>query len=232
MGDLSIDQKMAFMQAEMTRVPKNGFNNFHKYAYATESDVVDHVRVTCERYKCYVTVSYVRSSLKIERMPHKDGTKMGCSFEMRATVVCSETHESISVDMPTYSEATDDKAVFKAITGGKKYAHMLLFNIATGEDPERDNKPEKVARQVATAPKPTPAPVAVTFEHKQRVLAMTLFSKLGYTDEQRYDLYESVGGYNEAGEPCRSWADSVKRGKASMVIDALLLEKDMKGIPE
>ena len=35
---------IAAVLAEVHRVPKNGRNDFHKYDYVTESDLVDHLR--------------------------------------------------------------------------------------------------------------------------------------------------------------------------------------------
>ena len=36
--------KLARVLADVRRVPKTGRNDFHKYDYATESDLVDHLR--------------------------------------------------------------------------------------------------------------------------------------------------------------------------------------------
>ena len=71
---------------------------------------------------------------------------------------------------------------------------------------------------------------AATSTDAQRRLAMTLFGKLGYDESQRHDFYESVCGYDAAGEPCRSWASVARAGKSSRIIDAL--QEAVKGLLE
>ena len=136
------------------------------------------------------------------------------------TMLLHESGQFIASTLALKPTKADPQGAGSAITYARRYAVLAMC----GKAPEDDDgaAASKAPKPLPEPePKPKPKPAAVSPEHKQRVLAMTLFSNLRYTDEQRYDLYESVCGYNEAGEPCRSWADVVKWGKASIVIDAL-----------
>jgi hypothetical protein len=55
---------------------------------------------------------------------------------------------------------------------------------------------------------------------------MVLFGKLQFDADGRYEFYESVAGYDAAGEPIRSWDAVCAAGKASAVLDALKAEVD------
>lgn len=74
------------------------------------------------------------------------------------------------------------------------------------------------------------APAAPVNADGQRKLAMVLFTQLGYDTSQRHTFYEQVAGYDDAGEPIRSWAEVVAAGKAKRVLDAL--QTSVKGIPQ
>lgn len=183
----SVDQKLAAIQAAGTRVKKNGYNAFHKYNYASEADVVDHVREILTQHNCAVTTGVVPGTLQVQ---HSDKKTM-CWAEMFATLIDGHTSETITTTVASYSESNDDKAVFKMLTGGKKYALMLLFNIATGDDPERDEKPAPLKRTAPLAPPPTALEETI---EKLRKQTFAIARKIGFTDTQRHEFITAQFG--------------------------------------
>lgn len=113
-------QKLAVKLIEVMKackyVVKNGVNAFHKYKYATSTDVLEKVNAAF--------------------------TKQGI-----ATIVVPEIVQDSTI--------TTAKAVMKAQTAALKYAYMLSLAIATGDDPESD---EKTDESMNPAKKSVPVP--------------------------------------------------------------------------
>lgn len=121
-------------------VQKTGKNQFHGYRYAGEADLLDKLRPAMIEAGL-VLMPNVRTvdgpdphgnvTVFVEyTLVHKDGdvwpeklTAAGCGND-RAK-----------------SGAIGDKGVYKAITGANKYLLFKLFQIETGDDPERDEAP-------------------------------------------------------------------------------------------
>ena len=88
-----------------------------------------------------------------------------------------------------------DKAVYKALTGFKKYAYRMLVMMVTGDDPEAARPDEKFTPAVKQAEvvKPTTGtPVPATQAQKNKVRAEQ--HKIGLTDAQLGDLRKKVTG--------------------------------------
>jgi len=125
----------AIMQ-KVTYVKKGGYNKFHNYKYAGENDLLEVLRPAMleaglvllpsgvshseiDQYgNTFVEVSYT--------LIHKDGdvwpdklTAFGCGNDKNK------------------SGGVGDKGTYKALTGANKYFLFKLFQIETGDDPER-----------------------------------------------------------------------------------------------
>jgi hypothetical protein len=90
----------------------------------------------------------------------------------------------------TIGEGADsaDKGAYKAMTGARKYAFRLLFNIPTGDDAERDETPAQAPVQRVTAPAPAPAPanpVDAEKEERRGILRHVLGTGLNITQENQ-----------------------------------------------
>ena len=88
-----------------------------------------------------------------------------------------------------------DKAVYKALTGFKKYAYRMLVMMVTGDDPEAARPDEKFTPAVKQAEVVKPAtgtPVSATQAQKNKVRAEQ--HKIGLTDAQLGDLRKKVTG--------------------------------------
>lgn len=124
-------KKLAEVMAEVERVAKHGRNDFHKYDYATESDIVAAVR-SAMAARGIMMIPHVRSLNW--RQTEKGSPIATMAVEFRVTD--GDTH--LSFVMIGEGQDTGDKATYKALTGATKYALLKLFLIPTGDDPERD----------------------------------------------------------------------------------------------
>ena len=154
--------KLSAITAEVGRVPKNGFNEFHKYKFATESDVVEAVSKACHDHRVHISSRQKPGSVKVEPAP---ADKDGKVKSVRATVTVIVRLRNVDApdeveeyEFEDHADDTGDKAIKKASTGAKKYALLLGFNVATGDDPDADNG----KRQQQSGPPPIDKPTAAT----------------------------------------------------------------------
>ncbi|HEX7065887.1 MAG TPA: ERF family protein [Bacillales bacterium] len=133
--------KLVSVMNQVKYIEKKGFNNFNKYKYATEADVNEKVR----EYLAEQGVMMIPNMKSYETREHKNrkgNTEYIGTAEIEFTFYDGETGESISFTVYGEGQDAGDKAVYKAITGAQKYALMKSFMIPTGDDPERDEKPQ------------------------------------------------------------------------------------------
>lgn len=115
--------------SQVSRVPKNGFNNFHKYAYTTESDLTESIRpILLEAGLAYF-------STVLEQSREGEFTKVKMEFTL------ADTENGEVLKSVYWGEGQDkgDKGLYKAYTGATKYFLMKTFLIPTGDDPEGDS---------------------------------------------------------------------------------------------
>lgn len=141
---------------EVSYVQKSSENTFHNYKYASESALLESLRPAMISHglvlipsvanvgqidqfgNTTVTVEYTLSHVSGEIWPDKI-IAVGCGND-RAK-----------------SGMVGDKGIYKAITGANKYLLFKLFQIETGDDPERDENstpaPAKDDKKVLTPSK-------------------------------------------------------------------------------
>lgn len=139
-------QKFLAVQQQLKPLEKSGKNEFHRYAYATASDVLEPVREVCNASGLILFASVIDS--RVERGQAWVNVKLTCADP--------ETGESIECLAVGYSEEwsskdnkpTGDKAIYKAETGALKYAVRLMFCLPSEDDPEKEsNKPQPYSTQ-------------------------------------------------------------------------------------
>ena len=125
----SIHAKMVAVMGEVNRLPKNGYNSFHKYKYATSEDVADCVRSAMAKHG----LAFLPSVDEVTR--DKDITRM-C---MTMRFLDSETGQIL--ESPWVAEAGDkgDKGINKCITAGVKYFLLKTFIISSGDEEDADS---------------------------------------------------------------------------------------------
>ena len=142
METMKIAQKLVNVMAECAHITKNGVNDYHNYKYATAEDVLQKVNEALTKNKI---VSIVTPSLQ----SFTDVTNLKGNTEHLATVsvdvqlIDSESGEAVTISGVGSGQDAGDKAVMKAQTAAIKYAYMMSFCIATGDDPEADTKTDE-----------------------------------------------------------------------------------------
>jgi hypothetical protein len=134
-GPSHLALKMAEVMAEVGRVPKRGYNDFHGYEYPLESDILDAIREKLADRN----VMWFPSVENVTR----EGTLT--TLIGRVEFVDAESGEVRSVGMVGTGEDKGDKGVYKAFTGAVKYCLLKTFMISTGDDPESDAETDRRA---------------------------------------------------------------------------------------
>lgn len=131
-------KKIAEVMKDVKYIEKKGFNKFHNYKYATESDVAEKVRESLSE-KSVVMIPHVKKHSSREHVTGKGKTEYIATVLMEFRLIDGETGEELVFNSIGEGQDAGDKAVYKAITGAQKYALMKAFMIPTGDDPEADN---------------------------------------------------------------------------------------------
>ncbi len=131
-------QKLCEVMATVHRIPKRGHNDFHHYDYVMEADLCDAVRDELAKR----SVIILPSVTKEERLPLTEKQVL-TRVEMTYTFMDGENGETFETMMVGYGSDAGDKGIYKAITGCTKYLLMKTFLIATGDDPEGDERVDK-----------------------------------------------------------------------------------------
>ncbi len=158
-GYSGIAKKLVLIMGECSHVAKDGFNDYHKYKYASAAGVLEAVNAALVKHK-------VASVVTPNIISSFDVTNAKGNVEHQVTVGCnillidSESGESIDLYGIGTGQDAGDKAVMKAETAAIKYAYLLSMAISTGDDPEADARTDEnsfAEPQHAPAPKPSPA---------------------------------------------------------------------------
>jgi len=129
------------VMAKVGYVQKGSENSFHGYKYASEADLLEKIRPALieEGLILIPSVEMVRPmdehgntvvDMKYE-IVHKDGDIW--PHVIRISGCGNDRAKNGSVG---------DKGIYKAITGANKYFLFKLFQIETGDDPEKDTQSE------------------------------------------------------------------------------------------
>lgn len=137
--------KIAEVMGQVDRIPKTGRNEFHNYSYVEEAEIVERIRPLMAKAGLVCIPSQgERTAVEVE-------TKSGSTFItcIRHTFRIVDTEDASEVRIYVWGEGQDtmDKGSYKAFTGAQKYCLLKLFQISTGDDPERDGSQGRQARR-------------------------------------------------------------------------------------
>jgi hypothetical protein len=124
-------------QAGFKRVGKSGENTYDRYKYATLEDYVDSIREALAEHG-FSILSSVEDVVRLDARTTKNG---GIEHAVQVQLRVRLIHESGQwIEACGFGEGQDraDKAIYKAVTGARKYALASMLNLATTDDPERD----------------------------------------------------------------------------------------------
>lgn len=156
------------------QIRKSGWNAFHKYKYAKESDIVEAVRPILSEYGILLEQGIAhdpnRDIVGVTRLSKtlrdRDRNIVGVSEDITQVMIESrfvwwnpEAKQLENTEPKLwagYGDDAGDKGIYKALTGAAKYMIMKTFLISTGDDPEGD---ENTDRRAAAAQASRPVTV-------------------------------------------------------------------------
>lgn len=136
-----IAAKLTKIMQACSYVQKTGYNDFHKYKYATAADVLEKANES-------MVHNNVASIVRPELIEFRDvqnargATEHLATVKTTITLIDNDSGETLELIGMGSGQDSSDKAVMKAQTAALKYAWMMSLNISTGDDPEVDT-PEK-----------------------------------------------------------------------------------------
>lgn len=134
-------KKLTTIMQGIGPVPQTGFNNFHKYNYTTEADVQ---AITSNRMseENLIMIPYEVENSNTQVTTNKGNKENLYQGTWDFKIIDGDSGEELTVRVTGHGQDSGDKAPYKAFTGAHKYALMKLFQISTGDDPERNNEPK------------------------------------------------------------------------------------------
>jgi len=116
-----IAKKFVEVMRECSHVAKNGINDFHKYKYATASDVLEKVNAALTKHGIASVVTPSLLSMQ-EITTAKGNTERLATVEVTVTLIDSESGETLTLKGLGSGQDAGDKAVAKSQTMAIKYA--------------------------------------------------------------------------------------------------------------
>lgn len=142
----NVYEKIMNVQQGIKTVVKSGYNSFHKYAFATERDVIAEIKPLLGREGLAVTHSVVSEGAV------NDITKLVVMFRITNVAKPDDFVESQAIG---YGQDKSDKGVPKAYTMALKYFFSKMFLVETGDDAEHGKEVVKGSSAGNTVPAPT-----------------------------------------------------------------------------
>jgi hypothetical protein len=144
--------KLNLIMSECPAMPKDKKNEMQGYKYLMETTVKLNLRDLFAKHKVVPVFSAEQKEF-VQIGMTKSGTP---NWLTRVTVVYrfydSESGEFIDGFYDGTGTDTQDKGIYKAVTGAVKNILMQNFLIPTGDDPEKDG--EKASKKLAQSPLP------------------------------------------------------------------------------
>lgn len=185
--------KLCQVMGAVEKIPKRGINEAFGYTYATEADVVEHVRKELADRNIFLLPSVERIHER-EVVTRRGNKEVVTTVAIKYTFLDGDTGETLSFTMYGSGQDGGDKGIYKALTGCTKYALMKTFLVPTWDDPEQEMPPAtKEPAKSPDAPKPTSRPDAKTdgmITKKQLDFIWKLASQAGLNEEQLHMLAE------------------------------------------
>lgn len=122
-------------QSEFTVVEKDKKNAHHGYQYASLEAFITATREILIKNK----LTIVSSNPETEFLPDRVTRDGKVTHAVKASLAIRLIHTSgewLEINVTSEGQSHEDKAIYKAITGGRKYGIASILNLATKDDPE------------------------------------------------------------------------------------------------
>ena len=185
-------EKLSLAMKSCSYIEKTGENTFHGYSYVTSSDVLERVNDALTSVGLITAVTPTLLDLR-EVQTAKGNIDKHATISVTISIIDVETGESVQISGIGSGQDSGDKAIMKAETAAIKYAYMLSFCIATGDDPEADNTTDLKTQDTS----PKESTTRQTARSNQRMVSddlhcadcgCTISSKVSNFSKQRYHM--------------------------------------------
>lgn len=157
---------MVEAHADLKPVGKSGQNTFDKYSYAKLEDYVSAVTPVLQKHGLFM-VSSVEDVIRLEYRTTGSGKIENVAQVKVAVRIYHVSGEWIETTCFGEGQDRADKAIYKAVTGARKYAIAAALGLATTDDPEADSPPD-------TRPAAKPVPIGIGQANKPPIEKPTL----------------------------------------------------------
>lgn len=196
-------------QGEIPFVPEGGRNQFHKYNYARTEDYIQTIRPILANHGFGLSFSCV-DVVSIDPIKTKNGSQeLGTRVTMEGRLMYQDGSILTARGFGDGYDAAD-KGVYKAQTGARKYLMAAMFNLATGDEPEDDQRqPTQQTSQPSQQRRQAPAAPPVTDPD-----ALPPFPKEHITDDDRAKIDNGEHHLNQLVELLQSVKNDKREPKA------------------
>lgn len=134
---------------EMVAVKMSGKNSFDNYEYATLEDYLNVLDEPLHKHGLFLLTNVEEIQQLEDRQTRNGGVEHAIRIRLNCELLHANSGQSLTIKC--YGEGQDraDKAIYKAITGGRKYAIASIFNLCTSADPEADETVGETRGQAA-----------------------------------------------------------------------------------
>lgn len=145
--------RLCAILSDVNAIPKNGRNEFHRYAYIKEEDVSASLRGLLAKHGVFIFASIQKVELAGERKTKSGAIEYVTRVSMKYTFMnADDQSDKFECDFCGDGIDSGDKGIYKALTGCHKYFLIRNFHLGSEDDPERENTKEAHRNE-------TPAPV-------------------------------------------------------------------------
>jgi len=171
-------EKLNKISEEFGALNKGGRNTMQSYDYVKAEDAMKKFREFEVKYKIKVIVSVDPST--VQTTPTPSGKSLLTTILVRYDIRDLESDEVLTVTLPSQGSDSNDKGVFKALTGAYKYFLLQTFSYSS-DDPEKEDSSEPAITSIPESRFKAPAftPKAKDFKNSEdtATTASTLIEK-------------------------------------------------------
>lgn len=150
----NISSALAKMQPELNVISKSGENKFDRYTYATLEDYIRGTRDIMSKHGFFMVASVEKLEQLLDRPTRNGNIEHAVQINLTVRLI-HQSGEWIEISCIGEGQDRADKAVYKAITGARKYAIASLLGLATSDDPEADETVGLSSSSAAESAKPS-----------------------------------------------------------------------------
>jgi hypothetical protein len=136
---MTIHSKLHQVQSQLSTVSKQGENKFQHYQYVMLGTILEAVNPLLKEVGLVITQSITKSDASLQ---FTDNCYYSTAHvELDTTVIDESNGESLTIGSSGFAaDKNSDKALFKAITGARKYGLTMLLKLHWDSvEPEEDS---------------------------------------------------------------------------------------------